>query len=129
MDRLIELLNAKVAAMDVTRPWAMDGAAELDAISFKNWLKAHSDKQEAIDNVSIYIASGMLTKPAHTFSALQAILMAALACSRFRCSWSNTSARSLFELPRPANYLGNPGCRHGRCPQRSCRRRSQRRTQ
>src|SRR5699024_5195048 len=49
--------------------------------SFRDWLKQHSDDQEAIDNVSIYIASGMLTKPAHTFSALQAILMAASAGS------------------------------------------------
>src|SRR5699024_5214749 len=48
---------------------------------FRDWLKQHSDDQEAIDNVSIYIASGMLTKPAHTFSALQAILMAASAGS------------------------------------------------
>lgn len=80
-DRLIELLNDKVREMDVARPWAMPDAAELDAISFRDWLKKHSQDEEAIDNVSIYIASGMLTKPAHTFSALQAILMAASAGS------------------------------------------------
>src|SRR5699024_11239907 len=55
--------------------------SQLDSISFTDWLKQYSDNQEAIDNVSIYIASGMLTKPAHTFSALQAILMAASAGS------------------------------------------------
>lgn len=81
IDKLIDLLNTKVTEMDVTQPWAMPGAAQLDAISFRDWLKQHSDDQEAIDNVSIYIASGMLTKPAHTFSALQAILMAASAGS------------------------------------------------
>ena len=81
MDKLIELLNDKVAQMDVEHPWSMPDAAQLDSISFKDWLKQYSDNQEAIDNVSIYIASGMLTKPAHTFSALQAILMAASAGS------------------------------------------------
>src|SRR5699024_3652134 len=81
MEKLINLLNAKVDEMDVESPWEMPNAAELDAISFRDWLKQHSDDQEAIDNVSIYIASGMLTKPAHTFSALQAILMAASAGS------------------------------------------------
>src|SRR5690625_8019013 len=67
--------------MDVERPWDLPNALELDSISFRDWLQQHSDDQEAIDNVSIYIASGMLTKPAHTFSALQAILMAASAGS------------------------------------------------
>src|SRR5699024_7481505 len=81
MNRLIGLLNDKVQEMDVNRPWTMKDAGQLDAISFKDWLRQHSDNQEAIDNVSIYIASGMLTKPAHTFSALQAILMAASAGS------------------------------------------------
>lgn len=81
MDKLIDLLNAKVDEMDVKRPWDMPNAAELDAISFRDWLMQHSSDEEAIDNVSIYIASGMLTKPSHTFSALQAILMAASAGS------------------------------------------------
>lgn len=81
IDKLVALLDAKVSEMDVTEPWNMPGAAQLDAISFRDWLRQHSDDQEAIDNVSIYIASGMLTKPAHTFSALQAILMAASAGS------------------------------------------------
>lgn len=81
MDKLIGLLNEKVKAMDVQQPWNMPNAEQLDSISFRDWLKQHSDDQEAIDNVSIYVASGMLTKPAHTFSALQAILMAASAGS------------------------------------------------
>lgn len=81
IDQLIGLLDAKVAEMDVTQPWTMPDAKVLDSISFTDWLKQHCDDQEAIDNVSIYIASGMLTKPAHTFSALQAILMAASAGS------------------------------------------------
>ncbi|WP_407650003.1 flavin monoamine oxidase family protein [Enteractinococcus fodinae] len=81
IEKLIGLLDAKVAEMNVTQPWNMPDAEVLDSISFRDWLKQHSDDQEAIDNVSIYIASGMLTKPAHTFSALQAILMAASAGS------------------------------------------------
>ncbi|GAA2031485.1 NAD(P)/FAD-dependent oxidoreductase [Yaniella flava] len=81
MEKLIGLLNTKVMEMDVERPWEMPDATALDSISFTAWLKQHSDDQEAIDNVSIFVASGMLTKPAHTFSALQAILMAASAGS------------------------------------------------
>lgn len=81
MEKLTDLLNAKVDQMDVARPWKMPDAAELDTISFRAWLQQHSDDQEAIDNISMSIASGMLTKPSHTFSALQALLMAASAGS------------------------------------------------
>lgn len=81
MDKLISVLNKYAAEVDPNKPWEHPEAAELDAVSFSHWLNGISQDQEAIANVSIYVASGMLTKPAHTFSALQAILMAASAGS------------------------------------------------
>ena len=81
MDKLIDLMNSVAEEVGASEPWAAERAAELDSISFKDFLAQHTDDQEAIDNVSIYVASGMLTKPAHTFSALQAALMAASAGS------------------------------------------------
>lgn len=81
MDRLIDTLDELASEIDPDAPWEHPQAAELDSISFRKWLEGLSDDQEAIDNVSIYIASGMLTKPAHTFSVLQAALMAASAGS------------------------------------------------
>ncbi|MFV0433918.1 MAG: flavin monoamine oxidase family protein [Leucobacter sp.] len=81
MTRLIALMDELVEEVGVTAPWAAERAAELDSISFRSWLEQHSDDREAIDNVSIYVASGMLTKPSRTFSTLQAVLMAASAGS------------------------------------------------
>ncbi|NUL45819.1 NAD(P)/FAD-dependent oxidoreductase [Cellulosimicrobium funkei] len=81
MDRLIGLLDELAAEIGATEPWAAERAAELDSISFRSWLSKHSDDPEAIDNVSIYVASGMLTKPSYAFSTLQAVLMAASAGS------------------------------------------------
>ncbi len=81
MDRLIAELDTLAAEIGATEPWAHPRAAELDAIPFRMWLASLSDDQEAIDNVSIYVASGMLTKPSSTFSLLQAVLMAASAGS------------------------------------------------
>ncbi|QNQ89308.1 FAD-dependent oxidoreductase [Corynebacterium poyangense] len=79
--KLIALMNQVTAEVGAQEPWAAQRAKELDEISFRSWLEQHSDDTEAIDNVSIYVASGMLTKPARTFSALQAALMAASAGS------------------------------------------------
>lgn len=81
MDHLIAELDTLAAEIDPQRPWEHPDAAALDAVSFRDWLRQRSDDAEAIDNVSIYVASGMLTKPSHTFSALQAGLMAASAGS------------------------------------------------
>ncbi|MGD6979305.1 MULTISPECIES: flavin monoamine oxidase family protein [Citricoccus] len=81
MERLIGLLDELTVEIGASAPWAADRAAELDSISFRTWLSSHSDDQEAIDNVSIYVASGMLTKPSYAFSVLQAVLMAASAGS------------------------------------------------
>lgn len=81
MERLIGLMDGLTAEIGASEPWAADRAAELDSISFRTWLSRHSEDQEAIDNVSIYVASGMLTKPSYAFSTLQAVLMAASAGS------------------------------------------------
>ena len=79
--RLTELLDALTAQMDPDRPWAHPQAHELDRISFARWLELQTDDVEARDNVGLYLGAMMLTKPAHAFSALQALLMAASAGS------------------------------------------------
>ena len=78
---LIATLDELVAQMDPDRPWAHPRAVELDQISFRRWLEQESADQEARDNISLFIAGAMLTKPAHAFSTLQALLMAASAGS------------------------------------------------
>lgn len=79
--RLIELLDAMVADVDPDRPWEHPDAEALDRISFEAWLAEQTDDQEARDNIALFIAGAMLTKPAYAFSALQALLMAASAGS------------------------------------------------
>lgn len=81
MEKLIGRLDELAAEIDPQKPWEHPQAQELDRISFRNWLEQLSDDAEAIDNVSIYVASGMLTKPSYTFSTLQALLMASSAGS------------------------------------------------
>ena len=78
---LIEKLDALVAEIDPDRPWAHPLAKELDEISFRRWLETQTDDEEARLNIGMFIAGAMLTKPAHAFSALQALLMAASAGS------------------------------------------------
>ncbi|GAA5025687.1 flavin monoamine oxidase family protein [Microbacterium fluvii] len=79
--RLIDKLDAMVAEIDPDRPWEHPDAEELDRISFEAWLEQETDDQEARDNIALFIAGAMLTKPAYAFSALQALLMAASAGS------------------------------------------------
>jgi putrescine oxidase len=81
MVRLTELLDSLAAQMDPDRPWDAPFAAELDRVSFAAWLAEQCDEQEAVDNIAMFIAQAMLTKPAHAFSALQAVQMAASAGS------------------------------------------------
>lgn len=81
MDRLVEVLDQLAAEIGPTEPWAHSKARELDTISFHHWLRLHSKNEEACNNIGLFIAGGMLTKPAHSFSALQAVLMAASAGS------------------------------------------------
>src|SRR6476620_707286 len=81
MDKLTALLDSLAAEIGATEPWAHPKARELDTISFHHWLRANSSDEEACNNIGLFIAGGMLTKPAHAFSALQAVLMAASAGS------------------------------------------------
>jgi putrescine oxidase len=81
IERLIALLDGLVAEIDPDRPWAHPRARELDAVTWRAFLEERSTDAEARDNVALFVAEAMLTKPAHTFSALQALLMAASAGS------------------------------------------------
>ncbi|MCA4133197.1 NAD(P)/FAD-dependent oxidoreductase [Arthrobacter sp. M4] len=81
MDRLVSILDELAAEIGPTEPWAHPKARELDTISFHHWLRQQSADEEACKNIGLFIAGGMLTKPAHSFSALQAVLMAASAGS------------------------------------------------
>lgn len=79
IERLTAMLDALTAQIDPDRPWSHPDAAHLDSISFRSWLAEHCEDPEARDNVALYVGPAMLTKPAHSFSALQALLMAASA--------------------------------------------------
>ncbi|GAA5191477.1 NAD(P)/FAD-dependent oxidoreductase [Arthrobacter gyeryongensis] len=81
MDKLIAILDGLAAEIGPEEPWAHPKARELDTISFHHWLRQNSTDEEACNNIGLFIAGGMLTKPAHAFSALQAVLMAASAGS------------------------------------------------
>ncbi len=81
MNKLIALLDSLAAEIGAEEPWAHAKSRELDIISFHHWLRGQSDDEEACNNIGLFIAGGMLTKPAHSFSALQAVLMAASAGS------------------------------------------------
>lgn len=81
IERLIGILDELVAQTDPAAPWEHPDAATFDHISFQAWLEQQSDDEEARENVALFIADAMLTKPAHAFSLLQALLMAASAGS------------------------------------------------
>lgn len=81
MNKLIQEMDRLTAQVDPDAPWAHPQAAELDMISFHHWLRTISNDEVACNNVGLFIAGGMLTKPAHTFSALQALLMSSSAGS------------------------------------------------
>jgi putrescine oxidase len=81
MRSLVAAIDEVVAEIDPDAPWAHPRAAELDRISFHDWLRTLSSDEAACTNVAPFIAGGMLTKPAYAFSALQALLMAASAGS------------------------------------------------
>lgn len=81
MNRMIRVLDELAAEVGAVEPWAHPRARELDTISFHDWLATISDDEEARENIGLFVAGGMLTKPAYAFSALQAILMAASAGS------------------------------------------------
>ncbi|MFC4244912.1 flavin monoamine oxidase family protein [Gryllotalpicola reticulitermitis] len=81
IERLIAHIDTVVATVDADKPWEAPNAKALDEISFRAWLESLSDDPVAVANVALFIAGAMLTKPAHAFSALQALLMAASAGS------------------------------------------------
>lgn len=81
MVELIDELDRMVAEIDPDRPWAHPDAEALDKISFEAWLAERTDDTEARENIALFIAGAMLTKPPHAFSTLQALLMAASAGS------------------------------------------------
>ncbi|GAA3702899.1 NAD(P)/FAD-dependent oxidoreductase [Zhihengliuella alba] len=81
MERLIGILDGLVAEIGAAEPWAHPKARELDTVSFHHWLRQQSSDEAACNNIGIFVAGGMLTKPAHAFSTLQAVLMAASAGS------------------------------------------------
>jgi putrescine oxidase len=81
IQRLIDILDGLAADVGAAEPWAHPRARELDTVSLHHWLRQHSTDEEACANIGHFLAGGMLTKPAHSFSALQAILMAASAGS------------------------------------------------
>lgn len=70
-----------VAEIGAEAPWEHAQARELDTVSFEQWLREQSGDAEARQAIGLFVAGGMLTKPAHAFSALQAVLMAASAGS------------------------------------------------
>lgn len=78
---LTKALDALAAETDPARPWDHPEAASLDAISFQTWLERRCDDPAAVALVALFVGPAMLTKPAHSFSALQAVLMAASAGS------------------------------------------------
>jgi putrescine oxidase len=79
--RLISVLDGLVTELDLQAPWEHPRAEEFDRISYRAWLESQSTDAEAIDNIALFVAEAMLTKPAHSFSLLQALLMAASAGS------------------------------------------------
>lgn len=81
MISLIDKLDVLVAEVDADEPWAHPRAEEYDEITFADWLAGETDDKEAQDNIALFIAGAMLTKPAKAFSLLQALLMAASAGS------------------------------------------------
>jgi putrescine oxidase len=81
VERLTSILDGLAAEIGAEEPWAHPKARDLDTVSFHHWLRAQSADGEACNLIGLFIAGGMLTKPAHAFSTLQAVLMAASAGS------------------------------------------------
>lgn len=78
---ITERLDAMVAEIDPDRPWAHEKAVEWDEISWDAWLRLQTDDDEAVRNLAFATGSAMLTKPTHSISLLQSLLMAASAGS------------------------------------------------
>ncbi|MCH8565555.1 FAD-dependent oxidoreductase [Nesterenkonia sp. LB17] len=81
MQRIIGILDELSAFIGPEEPWAHPMARELDTVTFNAWLRSQTEDAAARENIAIFLAGGMLTKPDHAFSALQAVLMATSAGS------------------------------------------------
>ena len=81
IDEITHRLDAMVAEIDPDRPYAHPKAAEWDTITWDAWLRQQTDDDEAVRNLAFATGSAMLTKPTHSFSLLQSLLMAASAGS------------------------------------------------
>ncbi|GAA4748312.1 NAD(P)/FAD-dependent oxidoreductase [Amnibacterium soli] len=81
IERMIAVLDGLTAEIDPDAPWEHPRARELDGITWRGFLEQLSDDEEARANVALFTAEAMLTKPSHSFSALQSLLMAASAGS------------------------------------------------
>lgn len=77
IDRLIGILDELAASIDPAAPWESHGAAALDQVTFDAWLADHTSDREAHDNIASCAGPAMLTKPAYSFSALSAVMLAA----------------------------------------------------
>ncbi|MCK6080255.1 FAD-dependent oxidoreductase [Microbacterium sp. EYE_5] len=81
IDEITRRLDAMVAEIDPDRPYAHPKAAEWDTVTWDAWLRQQTDDDEAVRNLAFATGSAMLTKPTHSFSLLQSLLMAASAGS------------------------------------------------
>ncbi|MSO96385.1 MAG: putrescine oxidase, partial [Thermoleophilia bacterium] len=66
-------LDALVEELDPEAPWEHPRAAELDSITFEQWLAAEIDDTLARDLMRAFMAGGYMTKPADIFSVLSAL--------------------------------------------------------
>jgi putrescine oxidase len=78
---ITERLDAMVAEIDPDRPYAHPKAEEWDTVTWDAWLRQQTDDDEAVRNLAFATGSAMLTKPTHSFSLLQSLLMASSAGS------------------------------------------------
>ena len=77
-DAAVERLAAVVGSLDPDAPWSHPRAHELDAIPYAAWLREEVADGAARDALG-FVATGFMTKPAHTFSLLQAAWLLASA--------------------------------------------------
>ncbi|WP_163512169.1 flavin monoamine oxidase family protein [Fodinicola acaciae] len=73
--KAVTSLGALVAQLDPQRPWEHPRAAELDHLSFAEWLRCHVTDQDARATLQLEVAEAFMTKPASTFSTLQVIAL------------------------------------------------------
>jgi putrescine oxidase len=71
-DAGVAALGVIVDALDPEAPWEHPDAAALDAMTFAQWLEDQVADADARDLVRFLVASAFMTKPAHSFSVLQA---------------------------------------------------------